>query len=229
MSSPPTLIVFDIDGTLLDSTTAHLTALTSVLRGMKLNPDSKPWATYRHYTDSGVLDELLEDTRGSGATAVDLACLDRELRAEFAALTSTAPLSEIAGARRLLKHLEGSDDIRVAFATGSMRGVALQKLRALGLEPDAHLIATGSEFLAREHIVLEVLNRGTERWGQPLSVVLVGDGAWDERVARTLGVPIVGVETGLHRFGSGADLVVPDLRRLSDQDLRAAARPFALR
>jgi len=219
------LVIFDIDGTLVDSTAVHHAVLTTALRGIGLDPQSKPWSAFRHYTDSGVLDELYRDARGVGATAAELARLDTTMYGEFAAATSGRPVAEIAGARRLLKEL---DEARVlfGFATGSMRGAAALKLETLGLDPQAQILVTGSEYLSREDIVRQVLAEGDRRLGRGFNAVLLGDGVWDERVARSLNVALVGVETGLHVFGSGADLVVPDLTQLTPLSLRAIARPM---
>jgi phosphoglycolate phosphatase-like HAD superfamily hydrolase len=223
------LVVFDIDGTLVDSTAIHHASLTAVLCGLGRDPRTKPWAAYRHYTDSGVLDELCQDAGGVGATAAELAQLDTLTQQEFAAAMSIRPLVEIAGARRLLEKLIAADML-IAFATGSMRGAAALKLMALGLDPQAHILATGSDFLDREHIVQSVLTEGQRRLGGTFHAVMLGDGAWDERTARGLDLAFVGVETGLHLFGpSGADLIVRDLSGLSPAVLRAIARPFTRR
>lgn len=227
MNSEPLLIIFDIDGTLVDSTAAHHAALTTALLGIGLDPKTKPWTAYRHYTDSGVLDELYWDARAVGATAGELTRLDAGMRDEFEAVTQARPLVEIAGARRLLEELATTADALFGFATGSMRGAAALKLRVLGLDPKTQILATASEFLSREQIVLRVLAEGGRRLGHRFNAVLLGDGVWDERVARALDIAFVGVETGLHVFGSGPDLIVPDLTHLSTNSLRTVARPFA--
>jgi phosphoglycolate phosphatase-like HAD superfamily hydrolase len=229
VSSEPTLIIFDIDGTLVDSTAVHHAALTTALLAIGLDPRTKPWGAYRHYTDSGVLDELCRDTGGVGATAAELARLDTLTRHEFAAAALVRPIVEIAGARRLLEELTAAADILIGFATGSMRGTAAVKLMALGLDPQSQVLATGSDFLSREHIVQSVLAEGERRLGDSLNTVMLGDGGWDAQTARGLDLAFVGVETGLHTFGPDADLVVRDLTGLSPADLRSIARPFARR
>ena len=227
MNSAPTLVIFDIDGTLVDSTAAHHAALTKALRGFGLDPMAKPWNAYRHYTDSGVLDELYSDARGIGATPAELSRLDIEMRREFETLIRTRPLAEIAGASQVLEELNAAADMRCSFATGSMRGAAALKLQALGLDAEAQILSTGSEFFSREQIVRQVLSEGMRRFGLGFNTVLLGDGAWDEKVARALDIAFVGVETGLHVFGPGADLIVPDLTCLTTMSLRTVARSFA--
>ena len=228
MSAGRLLVIFDIDGTLLDTTTMHHAALTRALLGVGLDPHSKPWNAYRHYTDSGVMDELYREARGAGATADELTQLDTALRAEFADAARVRPIAEIAGAGRLLAALCACPDLLLGFATGSMRGAAALKLQALGLDPSAQILATASESLSREHIVRRVLIEGGERLGAAFDVVLAGDGAWDERVARALDMAFIGVETGLHIFGSGADLIVADWNAFDADGFRSIARPALL-
>jgi phosphoglycolate phosphatase-like HAD superfamily hydrolase len=225
VNAEPMLVIFDIDGTLVDSTAVHHAALTTALLGIGLDPRSKPWSAFRHYTDSGVLDELYRDVRGVGATAAELARLDTAMHHEFASAALGRPVAEIAGARRLLKELDEAG-VLFGFATGSMRGAAALKLLTLGLDPQAQILVTASEYLSREDIVRQVLAEGDRRLGCSFNAVLLGDGLWDERVAQSLNMALVGVETGLHVFGSGADLVVPDLTQLTPMSLRAIARPM---
>jgi phosphoglycolate phosphatase-like HAD superfamily hydrolase len=225
VNAAPMFIIFDIDGTLVDSTAVHHHALTMALLGFGLDPRIKPWSTFRHYTDSGVLDELYRDARGVGATAAELARLDTDIRRELATAALSRPIAEIAGASRLLKELDAAH-VLFGFATGSMRGATALKLATLGLDPEAQILATGSDYLSREDIVRHVLAEGNRRLGFGFNVVSLGDGAWDERVARALNLAFVGVETGLHVFGSGADVVVPDLTHLSLVSLREVARPI---
>jgi phosphoglycolate phosphatase-like HAD superfamily hydrolase len=225
----PLLVIFDIDGTLVDTTALHHRALTQVLLGLGLDPHSKPWSAYRHYTDSGVIDELYHDSRGVGATAHELAHLDAAMQSEVAAAACDRPIVEIAGARRLLAHLGSCPDVLLGFATGSMRGAAEFKLQALGLTPSAIILSTGSEFFSREHIVRQVLVDGYQRLGREFNAVISGDGVWDERVAHALDIAFVGAETGLHVFGSRANLTVTDWTGLDVDSFRLIARPVSHR
>jgi phosphoglycolate phosphatase-like HAD superfamily hydrolase len=217
----PTLVIFDIDGTLLDSTAVHHATLTDALEHMGFDPHVKPWSVYRHYTDSGVLDELCEDRRGTGATDAELSSLDALMSQAFTARVRATPLVEIPGAKALLADLAATSDIHVCFATGSTRGTAEAKLTALGLDPSVQLMATCSEFISRRQIVESVLKRAILRLGTDCNVVVLGDGVWDKRTAALLGLSFVGVETGLHKFDTG--LIVKDLTQLSPSILRSVA------
>ncbi len=226
----PLLVVFDIDGTLLDSTAGHHATLAAVLRTMGLNLHQKPVTEYRHYTDSGVLDELLRDSRGFGARPGEIAAFDSLTAADYAARIATNPPHPIAGAGALLADIARQPDVVAIFATGSLSGMARRKLSLLGLDPARLLLATAVDALSKSAIVEHGLKLWQAAAGRhaPADVVSIGDGAWDWVAARTLGLPFVGLETGLGRFGTEASLVLPDLSGLTTQRLRGIARPLKL-
>lgn len=213
-----TLVIFDIDGTLVDSTRAHHASLSASLAEFGLDPHRKPWTQYRHYTDSGVLDELLLDTRQRGASSAELERLDRLGEASYRAISASDPVHEIPGAITLLNAVAATPDIDIAFATGSMRGAALLKLASLGVIPDN--MVTGSEFLSRREIVL-----ATFAASNPRRLVILGDGRWDQITAHELGIPFVAVQTGLYVFGEGPVCIIDDLTTVTPDTLRAIAQP----
>jgi hypothetical protein len=96
--------------------------------------------------------------------------------------------------------------------TPAVAGAAARRLLAhLGSCPDVLLgFATGSMRGAAE-----------------FNAVLVGDGVWDGRVAHALDIAFIGAETGLHVFGSRANLTVSDWTELDVESFRLIARPVS--
>ncbi|MHC3004755.1 HAD family hydrolase [Gordonia metallireducens] len=213
LSEAPTLVIFDIDGTLLDSAAAHDRVAIDVLARHGLDVLAKPWEAYRAYTDSAVTGEVYEDKHGIPADPAFIAELERLYAKEFDVHVSTGAVDEIAGARKLLAELATRRDVYGAFATGSFRALARTKLRVLGVEPDDVPLATGTEYDNRAEIVRDAIGQASVRHGiEDWRMVILGDGKWDELTARHLGIPLVGVQTGAHRFADDTALVVDDLR-----------------
>ena len=97
------------------------------------------------------------------------------------------------------------------MATGAWRPSASVKLRGAEIPHDGVPLATSSEHPERRRIIELALAGlpGAERD----QAVYVGDGAWDGRAARSIGLGFVGVGTDGHaaRLSAvGASTVVPD-------------------
>lgn len=223
-----TLVIFDIDGTLIDSSDLHHRLITTVLAADGLDVTFQPWNAYRHYTDLGVLDELHRHFRGRPMTAQELARYDALYEEALRAHLAEASLPEIAGARRLLGDLAAMADVALAFATGSLRRMARVKLSQLGLEADQLALATGAEHLTREAIVRDAARQALGNLAAPCRAVILGDGLWDQRTARTLGIPFVALETGAHVFDDRTALTLRDFSTLAAGRLIALAAPVSL-
>jgi phosphoglycolate phosphatase-like HAD superfamily hydrolase len=84
---------------------------------------------------------------------------------------------------------------------------------------DDYPTASSDDALDRESIIRLSMQRATDRYGGFGSAVYVGDGVWDARACRRVGIPFIGVGTD-SRAGrltaEGAVRVFPDF---SDTDL----------
>jgi beta-phosphoglucomutase-like phosphatase (HAD superfamily) len=149
------LAVFDIDGTLVDSDEfdglLYAEAIRNVL-GIDLDLD---WNRYVNVTDSGILDEILEESRLVGERAE----VHSWVRFEFIRLTERyvvrhpEALKEIPGARAMVETLRTHPSVSVAIATGGWRETAELKLRGIGLEPESIVLATASDSSDRCEII----------------------------------------------------------------------------
>lgn len=189
------LAVFDIDGTLTDSVPQHQTAFEAAMRDFSFPALRTDWASYRQHTDSAIFAEAWEDAAMEGEP--DIARLENRFAAAFDAVTLTSPVSEIQGASAFLAHLEDAG-IPVAFATGSLRYGAARKLSVLAPEIDPDLVATASEHQTRESLVSRAIENARKRYALSADtrVVSLGDGAWDLKTARGLGLDFVGIGGG---------------------------------
>src|SRR5947208_2228570 len=79
--------------------------------------------------------------------------------------------------------------------------------------------ALADDALDRESIMRLSRQREAERYGRVGSTVYVGDGVWDARACRSIGIPFIGIATGSRATrlsAEGAVCVFPDYR---DTDL----------
>lgn len=196
--TPGLLAVFDIDGTLIDSTglddRCYLAALAEVFE-IDGAADGGDWDRFADVTDTGVLDELLRRTRGTPPSAAEIARFERAFVTALERQIAVLGIEPIAGAGELLARLEADSGWTVAMATGGFRAAAETKLAAAGLAP-AEVLATSDRLPQRSAIVLEAIGLAG---GEPAGTVLVGDAPWDARTAAELELPFVGVAAGDRR------------------------------
>lgn len=178
-------ILFDIDGTLLESTAVdaqlYEESVRTVLGDVRLRPD---WNDYVHVTDSGLLREILVDN-GIAYTAE----LEDRVRSTFVALVdahiqASGPFQEIPGARRFVEELNGSATHAVAFATGGWGATARRKLQSAGFDVAAVALRSSDDAIRRVDIMAAALQALGDDFE---SVTYYGDAAWDERACRDLG------------------------------------------
>lgn len=189
------IAVLDIDGTLTDSIVQHQKAFERALISFGFPALRTDWSAYRHHSDSGIFAEAWEDARWQHAP--DLKRLEESFIEAFDTEIGIAPLLPITGAPEFLIALERSSWIPV-FATGSLRHGALRKLACLNVDYDADLLVTASDYVTREDIVSNAIERAKVKHG--ISgvdrIVSIGDGIWDIKTARNLGLEFLGIGFG---------------------------------
>jgi phosphoglycolate phosphatase-like HAD superfamily hydrolase len=188
------LVMFDIDGTLVDSTGFDGDRYAEAVRSVLGVDVDTTWQSYRNVTDSGILEELLDaDVSGRPRDALRAAVKDRFVAATRAHLAREPHvLREIAGARALLETLLRAPGVRVAIATGGWAETATLKLRAIGVDPAAIAFATASDAIERTEIMRLAERRALGR--QPAGRrTYFGDGAWDQRASAALGYRFIAV------------------------------------
>jgi phosphoglycolate phosphatase-like HAD superfamily hydrolase len=189
------LIVFDIDGTLLQSIATHQLAMAQAMAVSDLVHKDPEWSNYVNHTDSGVFYEAYE--RSFGKPPSEAECRDSEALFQtcYDGLRVANTDAEIPGAVELLRRLEASGEWLVAYATGSYRGPAEHKLQRLGVTSRSCVLVTASEFRTRRDIVSDAIRQrlaGFE-FNHHGRMISVGDGAWDARTAVDLGMHFIDV------------------------------------
>src|SRR5262249_49767689 len=113
----------------------------------------------------------------------------------LAQVLSEAAFAAVAGAPLLLSLLADSAKYRIALATGAWRDSARLKMTSAGLCYDDYPAASSDDALDRESIIRLSMQRAAERYGRVGSTVYVGDGVWDARACRSVGIPFIGIAT----------------------------------
>jgi phosphoglycolate phosphatase-like HAD superfamily hydrolase len=187
------LAIFDIDGTLLNDLACEDACFTQALSEVLTLPALDDWATYRHVSDVGIATEAYQLAYGIDPTPELLeATITR-----FVELLAVAHGAKVAGAGDLFAALR-QHRWAVAMATGAWHRAAVFKLAAASLSCDNIPIATAEDGPARTDIVQRARIRAEAHYRSRFErVVSIGDGVWDAHAAQVLGLPFVGVSSGV--------------------------------
>jgi len=187
-------LVFDLDGTLVDSAPDLIGTLNTVFASEGLPP--VPYDIARNLVGGGARSLIERSLRAEGrklATA-EVDRLVKEFIAHYA--------SHIADRSRAFPSLEsaldelGAGGCRLAVCTNKLEWLSVRLLDALGLSKRFVAICGADTFgLQKPHP--DLLRRTIARaGGEPGHAVMVGDSISDIATARAAGVPVVAVDYG---------------------------------
>lgn len=188
-SQPFDLLVFDWDGTLMDSLGSIVACTRATLARLEL--PALPDEEIRQAIGLGMLETVERLAPGAGPEQVEAvrSCYRdlwlstyRERPVLFPA--ADALLADLADAGYLL-----------AIATGKSRGGLDRDLEATGLAGRFHATRTVDEAPSKPHpgMLLALLD---ELGVHPHRALMIGDSVWDLQMAAAAGVPAVGITTG---------------------------------
>jgi phosphoglycolate phosphatase len=190
---PVLLVLWDIDGTLVDSAGhgrfAFEEAFEAVIGGV---PD---WVEYAGRTDHQIALSMLNNS------AEHLSAVLEQLVAKLAVRKSAIATEGrvYPGVPETLAALHEADGVINSLLTGNLEANAAVKVGAFGLERwlDFEAGAYGSDpHERRSDLVAIARERAAARYGQTTGAVLVGDTPLDVLAAREAGARAVAVATG---------------------------------
>jgi phosphoglycolate phosphatase-like HAD superfamily hydrolase len=194
------LVIFDIDGTLLDAAKADTICFLGSLQEAfgQSNIDTR-WETYRHTTAAGIFEEIFERTSSRKPSESEIRRhIDRQTKM-YEELHSQKPgmFVEVSGACDILTFLGRHPDWQVGIATGGWKKPALLKLKSIGIECDDLLLASCSDAISREDILRKCIDLSKEQCGitEFEKIVSVGDAVWDLKTAAKLKLGFIGIST----------------------------------
>lgn len=185
------LLIFDIDGTLVDSTIAYHEVVIAAMKEMGFVTIDTNFNALKHHTDSYALQFNYEKNfthHFSEALLDDF----EELLVKY--LTQQPQTIEIKGAKNVIEQLKVSE-YAIVFATGSLPKAALLKMREAGIWIEKDVLATSKTSLTREGFVLEAIEKAKNYYSVANfeQIISVGDGIWDLKTAQNLSLDFVGI------------------------------------
>lgn len=196
---PVTLVLFDIDGTLVDVHGAGSEAFSLALKHAFGIEDNLHYTQFAGATDLNVLNEVLSN-HGLKPTRKRIQTFFALLPGALRAALTRRIATPLPGARELLGALSRHPQAMLGLVTGNEKQCAGIKLLACGLDVGFAVGAYGVEHARREALAQLALNRARRavKPGKHISrVVLLGDAPADISAARAIGAQCLAVATGL--------------------------------
>ena len=223
MISPSLLVMFDIDGTLTDTTRADEVCFVQALRDVfGFTGISMDWASYPHCTDSGILEELFQQRLGHSPLPAHISAFQSHFLSLLRAATAVQPFNPVPGAPVFISRLVRNACHAISLASGAWECSARLKLASAGFHLDQIPAAFADTAHAREDIMRTSLTRAAQSRSQTSfnAVIYLGDGVWDARAARKLGYRFIGISRDPAKtdrlYAEGASHVFPDYLNHTD-------------
>lgn len=209
---PAALVVFDLDGTLVDSSADLASALNATLD--RLHPGTPPLGVteVRAMIGDGALKLITRALRAVGAHDVPEDALPVFLECYGARLLGETHLYP--GTRETLAALAPR---QLAVLTNKPGGFSRTILEGLGVAPFFRAVYGGGDLPRKKPDPAGLLRLLEETGTQPEDAVMVGDSAIDVRTGRAAGVRTIGVRYGFDPAGlrqEPPDASIDDLREL---------------
>jgi phosphoglycolate phosphatase-like HAD superfamily hydrolase len=225
-SAKPTVLLFDIDGTLIHAGGAGRRAISRVFAERYGHPRLFDEVRFHGMTDRAIVRGAL----GRAGLDCDEPTIDDICAAYLVALADEVPRSTgfkiHPGVAELLEQLGRHDHVVIGLGTGNLREGARIKLEHARLMHHFAFGGYGCDDEDRPSLIGLGAERGASRLGAPLAdcrVVVIGDTPRDVAAAQAVGANVVTVETGGF---SSADLLAAGAQRsfvtLADDGVIAA-------
>lgn len=212
-----TLLLWDIDGTLIASGGAGLHALEAALHNVFAHRGSLADIDFAGRTDRWIMREVFRKFAIAATEENFARYADGYLAALPAALANPAA-RVLPGVREILQAARARGNIAQGLLTGNMRRGAEAKLAHHGLWDHFAFGAFADDSEFRNDLGPHAVRRACEHHGvdfETTSVWVIGDTAHDIACGRHIGARTLGVGTGGHALdvlrAHGASAVVPDL------------------
>ena len=188
-------IIFDIDGTLIESmaidSKLYFSSVTTVLGPVDFR---EKLSDYDNVTDSGIISQLADDN-GLHLEPTAIESIQTLFVGELVEhIQAAGPFPAIHGAIQTIERLSRSTDYSIAIATGGWRKSALLKLESSGFALDGIPLVSCDESPSRTEIMSIALARLGSNFE---SATYFGDADWDRRACQALGWDFVPVGADL--------------------------------
>ncbi len=189
------LVIFDIDGTILDTTNTDHSCFIRTFKDLyQINLDNVDWKDYQHVTDWGLTIEIFQKWFYRGPTPNEI----YTIKTHFKSLLKKHihQITEVKKALSFIALLSTTPGIAIGFATGGWRETALLKCKTIGLDLNDFVCKSSNDHYNRAEIIKLVIQEAMDKdkIKKFNSISYFGDGIWDYTATKQLGINFIGVD-----------------------------------
>ncbi len=191
---PSPLVVFDLDGTLVDTAPDLVASLNHTIAAADLEPVGYGDLTYLVGHGAKAMIERAFKLRGKPLTEAEFPPMMQRFLAHYGE-TMPGESRPYPGLEAALDRLSG-EGFRLAVCTNKPEALARRLLDGLGLIGRFAAITGGDTFTVRKPDAAHLTGTVERAGGQTGGTLMVGDSLNDFLVARNAGMPVLGVPFG---------------------------------
>lgn len=220
------LIIFDIDGTLLNTTSIDDGCLLRTFKDIySIFITEAEWVELKNQTTGTdiELSSLIFKTKFNREP--DIKEIE-QIKKHFHQLlifsfeSQKYSFIEIKGAKEIFNDLIHNDDFIVGISTGSWKLSAMIKLRKINIIPNGIPFSHADKFSNRIDIVKDTIHQAKVKYNIDKfeKIIYVGDGIWDFKTTKEIGIDFIGIDSNGNNLlnNMGASIV---LENFADKNL----------
>ncbi|MEL6658046.1 MAG: HAD hydrolase-like protein [Bacteroidota bacterium] len=215
-----TLLLFDIDGTLLFSNAIDSRCFANSYESVFGHTfPTIDWRQYPHVTDHVIFRTVFTQHFGREASAEERQGFEDHYVAQLQQKRLAQPeeFREVPGAAQCWQHLQQDERFVLGIATGGWRAPAQIKLDHVGIDPVPTYAGYADGMEQRDHILQAAIDLAKAEH-EVSSIVYIGDAIWDVTTTRQMNLPLIGIRrSGDHEvlLKEGVKVVLSDYQDVS--------------
>lgn len=195
----PTLILFDVDGTLIYSERRDSRCFAQTYTDLYDRPfPTIDWSKYPHVSDTTIFEHVIAQHFDRAVDPLEVVHFKNIYGARLRHNRSQNPehFYEIPGAAQAITQLLEHPDYLVAVATGGWKEAAEIKMQHVGIPCEQFWVSGADDKYTREDILNEAIQAVQSSAPTLHRIVYIGDASWDVQTTRQLNLDFVGIRHG---------------------------------
>ena len=191
-----TLVIFDVDGTLVYSDRRDSQAFGQTYLEIYGKPfPSLDWNHFPHVTDHTIFGTAIQQQFGRQVDSGEIEAFQAVYLAHLREKRAKQPqyFQQVPGAADLVRRLQRESGFEVAVATGGWKAPAQVKLAHIGIDPEPLVLVGADNKVTREEIIQDSIDQSKAKVVGIQKIVYIGDAIWDIRTTRNMGLNFIGI------------------------------------